>query len=79
MDTLFQSHTLNGAGKAKAIEISEHFDALLKSIAPFCPASREFSICRTKLEEACFYAKKSMASQPENQQQDTAVPTSAAF
>jgi hypothetical protein len=31
-------------------------------------ASRRLSIVKTKLEEACFFAKKAMANQKENQQ-----------
>lgn len=72
MDPLFETHMLNDEGKGRAVGISGHFFVLLCSIkaqvGDDAAASREFSICKTKLEEACFYAKKAMASQLQNQQ-----------
>jgi hypothetical protein len=47
---------------------AHRFDALLTAIIAWIPASRELSIVRTKLEEACFFAKKGIANVPENQQ-----------
>ena len=68
VDSLFQVHMLNNEGKQRAGDIAFLFDTLLQQLTPFCPAGREMSIVRTKLEEAAFFAKKAMASQPENQQ-----------
>ena len=75
MDPMFEVHMLNETGKAKAKAIAESFHGLLiilngglNQSAPLCPPSRELSIVKTKLEEACFFAKKAMASLPENQQ-----------
>lgn len=59
MDPAFQSHRLNEAGLAKAKEIGESFDALLASLPKGDP--RCGAIVKTKLEEACFFAKKAMA------------------
>jgi hypothetical protein len=67
-DPLFRVHKLNDAGLSKAQQIAESFDALLNSLTAICPAGREWAIVRTKLEEAAFFAKKSMANVEENQQ-----------
>ncbi len=79
----FYSHTLTtqGAGRAEAIATS--FDILLttltlslevpmpdgtkKTLPSLVPPGRELDIVKSKLEEACFYAKKAMASLPEYQ------------
>lgn len=75
MNKEFAVHMLNDAGKAKARLIAEAFDVLLVTLTTpqtpddpsiICPPSRETSILRTKLEEACFFAKKAMASDPAN-------------
>jgi hypothetical protein len=78
MDPLFEVHMLNEEGKRKARGIAYAFDALLAVLEggidknpalALCPPSRELSIVKTKLEEACFFAKKAMANIPENQAQ----------
>jgi hypothetical protein len=70
MHNAFAVHMLNEEGKKKAERIAKAFDALQNEltevIGPSSP-SRELSICTTKLEEACFFAKKAMASQVHNQ------------
>ncbi len=79
MNKEFGVHMLNDSGKAGAKAISEAFDLLLTTlveeresgpdtpkVVPLCPPSRETSLLRTKLEEACFFAKKAMASAPGN-------------
>jgi len=68
VDPLFQVHMLNDIGKQKATEIAGLFDKLLSGLKAFCPESREFSIVKTDLERACFFAKKAMANSSENQQ-----------
>lgn len=68
MDPLFEVHMLNEEGKAKATQIAFHFGDLLSNLANLCGEdSREFSITKVKLEEACFFAKKAMANRMENQ------------
>lgn len=78
MSPEFRVHMLNDDGKAKATAIAEAFDHLLAFLttpttpddpndpAPICPPSRETAIVRTKLEEACFFAKKAMANASAN-------------
>jgi hypothetical protein len=67
MDPAFEVHMLNEIGKKKAVDIAMSFNALLITLTDYCPTGRELAIVKTKLEEACFFAKKAMASQPENQ------------
>lgn len=70
VDPLFQFHKLNEQGIARAEIIAETFSVCLYQLAKQCPTNtREFSIVKTKLEEACFFAKKSMANESGNQQQ----------
>lgn len=69
VDSLFQVHMLNEEGKVKAQKIAEAFDLLLQTLGEIGPSSgREYAIVRTKLEEAAFFAKKSMANLSGNQQ-----------
>ena len=66
MNKEFQVHMLNDEGKAKARVIAEAFDECLTKLLVPCPPGRELALVRTKLEEACFFAKKSMANAPGN-------------
>lgn len=71
MNKEFESHKLNETGFSKANGISDLFDRLLLELTSdaLCGNnSREISIVKTKLEEACFFAKKAMAQKPENQE-----------
>lgn len=70
MDPLFQVHRLNKYGLAKAGAIAGSFDELLYTLTDLCPAGRELAIVKTKLEEACFFAKKAIANDPANQQEE---------
>ena len=67
IDSLFEVHRLNEAGLEKAGVIANAFNELLNEIRPLVPEGREWSIVKTKLEEACFYAKKGLALMPANQ------------
>jgi hypothetical protein len=67
MNKEFEVHILNDGGIAKARNLASLFDGLLNEMKTLCPESREFSIVKTKLEEACFFAKKSIANDPANQ------------
>ena len=74
MDSLFEMHKLNTPGMVAALDIADAFNELLiklGTLCPLCPMNvREMAIVRTKLEEACFFAKKAMANLKENQAQD---------
>ena len=67
MDPIFQVHKLNPDGLKLAAGIAEIFDGTLAQLSTYCPAGREWSIVRTKMEEACFFCKKAMANDPKNQ------------
>lgn len=68
MDSLFQVHRLNDNGLKRAEVLAGAFDRLLTELRGVCPENtREFSLVKTKLEEASFFAKKSIANLPENQ------------
>lgn len=67
MHAAFQVHMLTEEGKTKAREIAESFDALLTKLEALVPEGRELAITRTKLEEACFFAKKGMAQKNSEQ------------
>lgn len=74
INSAFTFHILNDDGKKKAIEIAQEFTLFLQKLETLCAdksgaiGGREFSIVKTKLEEASFFAKKSMAMQEQNQQ-----------
>lgn len=66
----FCVHKLNNFGFEKEEHIRNSFDKLLNDLSKIigeCKGEREFSIVKIKLEEACFFAKKSMAIHGINQ------------
>jgi hypothetical protein len=69
MNPEFEVHILNEAGIEKAKAIAESFDELLTHLKGTLPQGRYLSLVSTKLEEASFFAKKAMASSPENQKE----------
>lgn len=68
INSLFQFHKLNADGIKKAEAIAQLFSDLLSELETNCAPNREFAIVKTKLEEAAFFAKKSMAISPLNQE-----------
>jgi len=65
IDDLFAFNMLNEEGRSRAGDIAYLFHQCLEGLRLLCPeGTREFALAKTKLEEACFYAKKSMAIQP---------------
>jgi len=65
---IFKFHKLNETGIDKAKQIQDIFTTTLRTLESLLPASRELSVVTTKLEEACFFAKKGMAVVRENQE-----------
>lgn len=64
----FEVHKLNIEGTKKAGYIADYFNSLLDILEQRIGGEgTEMAIVRTKLEEACFFAKKAMATRPENQ------------
>lgn len=78
MDPAFEVHMLNDTGKEKATLIADAFDQCLAKVKRILVGEggvahdprlgREYAVVRTKMEEACFFAKKAMANVPANQQ-----------
>lgn len=73
MNPAFEVHMLNEVGKGKSRHIALAFNNLLIELQDICGlplsgSTREMAIVRTKLEEACFFAKKAMANVKENQE-----------
>lgn len=66
----FETHRLNETGMKKARAIGEAFEELLVEMEGATEGGdqRCMAIMRTKLEEACFFAKKAMACDPANQE-----------
>ena len=65
---LFKFHKLNSLGQSKAVLIQDLFRYVAKELESGVKECREWTIAKQKLEEACFFAKKAMAIQPENQE-----------
>lgn len=59
---LFDSKQLNEQGVLKYDVIQKLFEHLEDRLSVICPPSREYALAKTKLEEACFFAKKAMCS-----------------
>lgn len=64
----FSVHMLNEAGKMKARALAIDFSTLLDRIEASGCTGRDLALVKTKLEEACFVAKRGMASLLENQE-----------
>ena len=62
----FKVHKLNQNGLYEVKALAEKFNMLLDGLA--LGNNRYASIVKTKLEEACFFAKKELASRPEFQE-----------
>lgn len=61
----FAFHKLNEQGQQKSVDIANIFNDCLHALN--LPEGRYKALVLTKLEEACFFAKKAMATDPINQ------------
>jgi hypothetical protein len=57
---LFREHPLNETGKQRRACIIKIFDEMYGKLMAVCPFGKEFDLVRTKLEEACYHAKKAL-------------------
>lgn len=64
----FQVHMLNDAGQQRARAMAEDFTWLLNRVEKFGVTGRELALVCTKLQEACFFAKRGMAMRIENRE-----------
>lgn len=67
---LFKVHILNELGLEKAKQLAEQFENVLKYVEEAAEPSRELSLFMTNLEQACFYAKKSICLTEKYQKKD---------
>jgi hypothetical protein len=76
MHRAFEVHKLNSRGLAKAQRLASTFDTHLAIVSEICidggsTVGEEFSRCIEHLELASFYANKTIAERPTNQNQST--------
>lgn len=64
----FAVHRLNPPGFLKAEQLAAAFSKLLNEIDELVPDGREKSLVITKLQEACFFAKRGIAVNTANQE-----------
>jgi hypothetical protein len=62
----FAPPKLTTLGEKRSHEIVEAFHGLQDKLQEICPDGREYSIVKTKLEEAAHFAIKSLVNVPEN-------------
>lgn len=67
MNKEFTSYPLSADGFGKVTQTRIAFDTLLEALKTLCPESREFSLVKTKLEEASFFAVKAISADSANQ------------
>ncbi len=63
----FGFHKMNQQGQDRSKLIAQIFEKALAELELHMSDQRTAAIARTKLEEACFFAKKSMALNTDNQ------------
>ena len=70
----FAFHNLNHRGKEKAEQIKALFEQLVIDLNKHMTGDERYkALTMTKLEEACFYSKKGMATDEKNQEQTVGI------
>jgi len=64
----FTVHKLNERGMAMAVDIARIFADTLALLDDIVTVGRERALIVTKLQEACFFAKRAIAFNPANQE-----------
>jgi hypothetical protein len=67
MNDDFKVHVLNEDGLRIANDIAVQFQLLLDRMEEVMSPSRELSLVRTHLQDACFWAKRGIAIDPKHQ------------
>ncbi len=62
----FEFHNLTNEAAKKYHDVVTLFSVFLDNLETMCPPGREFALVKTKLQEACFFAKKSISLEPSN-------------
>lgn len=64
----FKYHELNESGQARVDRVAEVFSRALDDLEATVPScqdnARDMALVRTKLQEACFFAKRAVAIHP---------------
>lgn len=63
---LFGTYELNNNEIKRIKAIESGFSGLAGALDSVCEDGRCFKIAKTKMEEACFYAKKAIVMDPKN-------------
>lgn len=64
----FKVHMVSTLGRGKCESVAEGFSILLDGLEGLGITGRDLALVKTKLEEAAFFAKRGVASLPENQE-----------
>ena len=62
----FGLHNLTNEAAKECHDVGTLFSVFLDNLETVCPPGREFALVKTKLQEACYFAKKSIGLEPSN-------------
>lgn len=66
MNKEFEFIKLKNEAIRECNEVATLFSIFWDNLQTMCPPGRELSLVKTKLQEACFFAKKSISLEPSN-------------